>query len=95
MTKKDFAKYAGGFLLGSVGLSVLKSGVAQKVYTAVTAGVFIAKDYVLEEAEKFHATALDIADDAKEMTEKYYEEKDQKFDQGLDAEEADFAEVIE
>lgn len=83
---KDFNKYLGGFLMGSVGLTVLKSGVAQKVYTAVTAGAFIARDYVLEEVEKLQATAMDIADDAKDMTEKYYQEKDQKFSQGIDAE---------
>lgn len=67
-----FAKYAAGFLVGCVGMPVLKSGVAKKAYTYLTAGAFIARDSIMETVEKTQACALDIAEDAKEITEKYY-----------------------
>ena len=83
--KSDLLKVAGGFLLGSVGLTMLGSRPAQKAYTHVTAGVFLAKDYVLEKAEVIQAKAGDIASDAKVIVEQYNQEKDNDFNCGSDA----------
>ncbi len=80
-------KYTVGFLAGSVGLEFLKSDVAKKGYTYLTAGAYLVKDRVLEDAEKIQAAASDISEDAKVITEKYYQDKDAKFAEGLDGEE--------
>ena len=85
----NFAKYAVGFLLGSVGLSALKSGVAQKAYRYIFAGAFIAKDSIMETVEKVQTSTADIAEDAKAITEKYYAEKDKKFEEELASDEGD------
>ncbi len=87
MFSKHWMKYAAGFVAGSVGLEFLKSDVAKKAYTYVTAGAFLVKDRVLEDAEKIQAAAMDISEDAKVITEKYYQDKDAKFMEGLDGEE--------
>ncbi|MCQ2452319.1 MAG: DUF6110 family protein [Oscillospiraceae bacterium] len=79
----NLGKYAVGFLLGSVGLSALKSGIAQKAYRYLFAGAFIAKDSVMETVEKVQATTLNIAEDAKVLTEKYYESKDKQYEADL------------
>ena len=76
MFKSSWSKVLGGFLLGTIGVPLLKSKAAEKVYTHITAGVFIAKDRILEETEKLQAKAMDISDDAKNLVEKYYQEKD-------------------
>lgn len=73
-----FSKYAIGFILGCVGVPVLKSRLAQKAYVYLTAGAFIARDSIMEEVEKVQASALDISEDAKVLTEKYYAQKDQE-----------------
>lgn len=78
-SNSHFSKYAIGFLLGAVGVPLLKSRVAQKAYVYLTAGAFIARDSVMEEVERIQATAMDISEDAKVITEKYYAQKDQEF----------------
>lgn len=75
------AKYAIGFLVGSVGIPVLKSGLAKKAYTYITAGAFIAKDSIMEGVEKTQACVSDIAEDAKVITEAYYANRDQEWEE--------------
>jgi len=43
----------------------------------------VAKDSVMETVEKVQATTLNIAEDAKVITEKYYEGKDKKYEEDL------------
>ena len=69
----------GGFLLGSVGLKALKSKAVRKNYKYVVAGAMIARDYVMEEAEKFQAAASNVAAEAKEITERYYAKLDEEY----------------
>lgn len=75
MAKFGWKTFIGGFLLGTAGLELLKSEEAEKVYTVATTGVLLARDRVMEEAEKLNAKALDIYADAKEMKERYLEKK--------------------
>ncbi|MDO4616716.1 MAG: DUF6110 family protein [Lachnospiraceae bacterium] len=82
MFKNGWGKFVGGFLVGSVGLSVLGSKIAQKGYRYVTAGAFIAKDSIMEKAEKIQGAASDIAADANEIKERYYESCEEKEMQG-------------
>lgn len=89
MFKSTWSKVLGGFLLGTVGVPMLKSDCAKKVYTKLTTGAFIAKDLILEEAEVIQAMANDIACDAKVEVEKYYQEKDKKFEESLEEEVAE------
>lgn len=72
-----FSKYAIGFFLGAVAAPVLKSGIAKKAYVYLTAGAFIARDSIMEEVERVQATASDVAEDAKVLTEKYYAQREQ------------------
>ena len=51
MAKFSWTTLAGGFLLGTVGLDLLKTETADKVYTYTTAGVLIAKDWVMKQVE--------------------------------------------
>lgn len=76
----NFNKYAIGFLLGTVGVSVATSKIAQKAYRYLFAGAFIAKDSVMETVEKLQAGTMDIAEDAKVIVEKYYAEQDAEYD---------------
>jgi|GEM_PF-2490675 len=79
----NLSKYAIGFLLGSVGLTALKSGIAQKGYRYLFAGAFLAKDSIMETVEKVQTTAADIAEDAKVICEKYYEGKDKAYEEAI------------
>jgi len=76
MFKSNWSKVLGGVLIGVVGVPLLKTKTAGKVFTYITAGAYIAKDAILGEAEKIQAKAMDISDDAKVIVEKYYKEKD-------------------
>lgn len=87
-----FAKYAVGFVVGTVGVPLLKSGIAKKAYTYVTAGAFIAKDSIMETVEKTQACAMDIAEDAKVIVEEYYAKEDAAYDEALEDLEADVEE---
>ncbi len=95
--KSDWTKLIGGFALGSVGVKMLTSKPAQKLYTHIAAGAFLARDYVMETAEKVQATCSDIAEDANVIVEKYNKEKDADFNLGLDTDpvDVDFNEVVE
>lgn len=82
----SLSKYAIGFVIGAIGAPALTSKIAKKAYTYVTAGAFIARDSIMENVEILHAQALDIADDAKVLTEKYYADRDKCVDTEVDAE---------
>lgn len=84
MNKKGLLTFVGGFLLGSAGLNVLGSKVAQKGYRYVAAGALIARDSVMEQAEKIQGAASDILADANEIKEQYYESCEEKEMQGED-----------
>ena len=71
MAKFSWTTLAGGFLLGTVGLELLKTDTADVVYKYATAGVLIAKDWVMEQVEYLNARAQDIYADAKEIHENY------------------------
>ena len=89
MFNSSWSKVAVGFVLGTVGVPLLKTKEAQKVYRVLTAGALIAKDRVLEEAENIQAMAMDIHEDAKVMVEEYYMEKDAQYDAEIAGDNAD------
>lgn len=88
MLKSSWSKVLCGFVLGSVGVPMLKTKTAQKAYRYITAGALIAKDRVLEEAEVLQAMATDIHEDAKVLVEQYYEEQDMVYEK-VEEEEAE------
>ena len=71
MAKFSWLSLAGGFLLGTCGLELLKTETADVVYTYTTAGVLIAKDWVMKQVEYINAKAQVIYADAKEVQERY------------------------
>ena len=71
MAKFSWTTLAGGFLLGTCGLDLLKTETAEKVYTYTTAGVLIAKDWVMKQVEYVTAKSQVIFSDAKEIQERY------------------------
>lgn len=76
MKKGYWWTLAGGVLLGSYGLDMLCSKTAQKAYRYIVAGAMIARDRIMADSEKVQAAASDIAADAKEITERYYERQE-------------------
>ena len=68
-----------GFLVGSVGLTVLTSKLAQRGYKYVVSGAMIARDRILEKTEEVQAAASNITAEAKELTEKYYQKLDREY----------------
>lgn len=76
MKKGFWWTLCGGFLLGSYGLDLLTSKAAQKGYRYVVAGAMIARDRIMADSEKVQAAASDIAAEAKEITERYYERQE-------------------
>ena len=75
MKKAVIFSLIGGFVLGKAGAQIFGSRTAKKVYTKVATGAYIAKDSIMEFAEKVQAGASDIAAEAKENAENYYAEK--------------------
>lgn len=73
---KGLMKFTCGFLLGSAGLAMLGSRPARKVYTHAAAAALLARDRIMEGAEKIQAAASDIIADASEIKEQYNREKD-------------------
>ncbi len=61
---------AGGALLGSYGVKILKTREAKKVYTHVTAAVLRAKDEVEKDITALSESCNDIVADAKVINEK-------------------------
>ena len=69
MNWKKFGAFAGGVLFGTVGLKILSSKDAKKVYTHTTAAVLRAKECVMTTATNIKENAEDILADAKEINE--------------------------
>ena len=67
MFKSSWSKVLGGVVLGAVGVPFLKSDIAKTAYKYATAGVFIARDRVLEETEHLTKTAKAFLDHWKKM----------------------------
>jgi len=95
MFNSSWSKVLGGFILGTVGVPMLKTEAAKKVYKYATAGIFIARDRVLEEAEVLQAMASDIADDAKVIVEEYYQNKDEEYTAAVEGADTDEEVVTE
>lgn len=83
---RGHAKFVGGFLLGSVGLAVLASRPARKVYTHAAAAALLARDRIMEGAEKFQAAASDIMADANEIKEGYNQDIKEECIEEIDGE---------
>lgn len=66
---KKFGLFAAGVLLGTVGIKVLSSKDAKKVYTHTTAAVLRAKDSVMETVTAVRENAEDIYADAKAINQ--------------------------
>ena len=64
------ACFAGGVLLGSVGLKLLSSKEAKKAYTQVAAGGLRGKDSVMKTVTAVQESAGDILASAKDKNEK-------------------------
>ncbi len=69
MNWKKIAIFAGGALFGSVGLKLLGSKDARKVYTHATAAALRAKESVMTTVTKVQESAGDILADAKDINE--------------------------
>ncbi|MBO5129316.1 MAG: hypothetical protein J6B95_03090 [Oscillospiraceae bacterium] len=63
------ATFVGGALFGSVGVKLLTSKDAKKVYTHATAAVLRAKDSVMETVTQVQENCEDILADAKSINE--------------------------
>ena len=70
--------FAGGFLFGTAGVSILSSRDAKKVYTHCTAAVLRGKDSVMKTAATIKENCDDIYADAKDINDKRYEEDKQE-----------------
>ena len=66
--------FVGGVLFGTVGIKILSSKDAKKVYTHTTAAVLRAKDCAMATADTVRENAEDILADAKAINEKRAEE---------------------
>ena len=71
---KNANLFAAGLALGTVGLKVLTSKDAKKVYAGIVAAGLRAKETVLETAEKVQASASDVLAEAQEINEACNEE---------------------
>ena len=73
---KKLAIFAGGALFGSVGIKLLSSKDARKVYTHVTAAALRAQESVMTTVTKVQEGAGDILADAKEINESRAKEQE-------------------
>ena len=67
----------GGIIAGAYGPDLIASKAAQKGFRYITAGAIIARDRIMADSEKIQAAASDIAADAKEITQRYYDRCDE------------------
>ncbi len=72
MDKEKIGLFVGGLALGTVGLGILASKEAKKIYTCCTAAGLRAKECVLKKVTKIQVEAEDIVAEAKEMNEMRY-----------------------
>ncbi len=85
--------FAGGVLLGTVGLRVLTSKLVMKSYKYIFAGAMIARDRVMADSEKVQAAVSNISAEAKEITEQYYQKLDKEYEAEAAKEETTAAEA--
>ncbi len=76
MDKKFWLTLVGGTLLGAYGVDLINTKTVQTSLRYITAGAMIIRDRIMADSEKVQAAASDIAADAKEITERYYERCD-------------------
>ena len=69
INSKSTCIFAAGVLFGTVGIKILSSKDAKKVYTHVTAAVLRGKDCVMETATRIQENAEDIYAEAKQINE--------------------------
>ena len=67
----------GGIIAGAYGPDLLASKAVQKGLRYLTAGAIIARDRIMADSEKIQAAASDIAADAEEITQRYYDRCDE------------------
>ena len=67
MAKFAWKTFIGGFLLGTVGLDLMKSEEADKVYTALATASLVSKDWVMKRYEYIGARSQDILAEAKQI----------------------------
>ena len=70
------ACFIGGVLFGSVGIKLLSSKDAKKVYSHTTAAVLRAKDCVMQAVTNVREDAEDVYADAKDINERRAAEED-------------------
>ena len=83
--------FVGGALFGSVGLKLLASKDARKVYVQATAAGLRAKDSVMETVTTVQEGAADILAEAKDLNEERAAKEAQEAADAVIADEADFA----
>ena len=77
MNWKKVALFAGGALFGSVGIKILSSKDAKKVYTHCTAAVLRAKDAVVDQAAILQENCQDIYEEALQINEERKNEEEE------------------
>ena len=75
MAKFSWTTLAGGFLLGTVGVDLLKAEEADKVYTALATATLVSKDWVMKRYEAISARSQDIMAEARVRADRYLERK--------------------
>ena len=68
-TWKKIGLVAGGIAAGTIGVKILKSDCAKKLYTNTTAAALRAKECVMTGVTKVKESADDIVADAKDLNE--------------------------
>ena len=77
MKGKYWWTLAGGLIAGAYGPDLIASKAAQKALRYIVAGAMIARDRIMADSERIQAAASDIAADAKEITQRYYDRCDE------------------
>ncbi|SDB29662.1 DUF6110 family protein [Eubacterium oxidoreducens] len=67
--------FAAGVAFGTLGIKALSSKGAKKFYTGVTAAGLASKDCVMRTVTKVQENAGDVYEDAKELNEKWADER--------------------
>ena len=87
---KKLTLFAGCLLFGTVGIKILSSKDAKKLYAEGTAAVLRAKDCVMKTAETVQENAEDILAEAKHINEKRVEEEVDAVMEEIFVDDADF-----
>ena len=83
------ACFIGGVLFGSVGIKLLSSKDAKKVYSHTTAAVLRAKDCVMQAVTNVREDAEDVYADARDINERRAAEEDAEVIEDASEEKAD------